>query len=184
MKLRFTITGPKVHDVGYRPYLAELAMRLALRGFEVYNDDEAVITQVEGDEKRVKKFADSIRTEIPPLAEVEDIESEEYIGDVMPLWQFASLNTASQMNKAVPILMEIRDNTRLLPEMKDDLKEMKGDIKETKSDLKAVKGNTDTIPQTLDEIKGLREDIQPGFTIQFRQVQEDIQAIKQRLGMS
>jgi hypothetical protein len=27
MKLRFTITGPKVHDVGYRPYLAELAMR-------------------------------------------------------------------------------------------------------------------------------------------------------------
>ncbi len=115
---------------------------------------------------------------------MEDIESEEYIGDVMPLWQFASLNTASQMNKAVPILMEIRDNTRLLPEMKNDLKEMKGDIKEMKSDLKAVKGNTDTIPQTLDEIKGLREDIQPGFTIQFRQVQEDIQAIKQRLGMS
>jgi len=38
---------------------------------------------------------------------------------------------------------------------------MKGDIKEMKSDLKAVKRNTDTIPQTLDEIKGLREDIQP-----------------------
>jgi hypothetical protein len=108
---------------------------------------------------------------------VEDIEFEEYIGDVMPLWQFASLNTASQMNKAVPVLLEIRDNTRLLPEMKDDLKEMKGD-------LKAVKGNTDTNPQILEEIKGLREDIQPGFAIQFRQVQEDIQAIKQRLGMS
>ena len=32
-------TGPR-HDVGYRPCLTELAMRLALRGFEVYNDDE------------------------------------------------------------------------------------------------------------------------------------------------
>ena len=41
MKLKIKIiTGPKVHDVGYRPCLTELAMRLALRGFEVYNDDE------------------------------------------------------------------------------------------------------------------------------------------------
>jgi len=35
MKLKVKITGPKVHDVGYRPYLTELAMRMALRGFEV-----------------------------------------------------------------------------------------------------------------------------------------------------
>jgi hypothetical protein len=34
MKLKIKIVGPKVHDVGYRPCLAELAMRLALRGFE------------------------------------------------------------------------------------------------------------------------------------------------------
>jgi len=57
MKLKITITGSKVHDVGYRPYLTELAMRLALRGFEVYNDEEdgqqAVIVLVEGDEQRV-----------------------------------------------------------------------------------------------------------------------------------
>jgi hypothetical protein len=26
MKLKITITGQKVHDVGYRPYLAELAI--------------------------------------------------------------------------------------------------------------------------------------------------------------
>ena len=38
MKLKVKITGPKVHGVGYRPYLTELAMRLALRGFEVCND--------------------------------------------------------------------------------------------------------------------------------------------------
>ncbi len=40
MKLRITITGPKVHDVGYRPWLVELAMSMGLKGFDVYNDEE------------------------------------------------------------------------------------------------------------------------------------------------
>ena len=38
MKLKIKIAGPKVHDVGYRPYLTELAINLALRGFEIYNE--------------------------------------------------------------------------------------------------------------------------------------------------
>ena len=33
---------------------------------------------------------------------------------------------------------------------------------------------------TLDEIKGMREDIQPGYA---RQMQADVRAIKERLGM-
>jgi len=60
MKLKIKITGPNVHNVGYRPCLTELAMRLALRGFEVYNDDEdgqqAVIALIEGDEQRTTKI--------------------------------------------------------------------------------------------------------------------------------
>ncbi len=79
------------------------------------------------------------------LAVVDNVESEDYTGDVTLLWQFTSINTATQMNKAVPILLEMRD-----------------DIKEMKGDLKAVKANTDTIPQVLDEIKGLTEEI-PDF---------------------
>ena len=177
MKLKVKIIGHKVHDVGYRPYLTELAMRLALRGFEVYNDDEAgqqaVIALVEGDEQRIMKFNSSVRKERPQLADVDNVLSEEYAGDVMPLWQSASINTASQMNKAIPLLLE----------MKDDIKEMKGDIKEMKGDIKAVRKNTDTIPQVLEEIKGIREDIQPGYAAQFRQVQSDVRAIKERLGM-
>ncbi len=37
--------------------------------------------------------------------------------------------------------------------------------------------------RTIEEIKGLREDIQPGFSMQFRQIQEDIRAIKERLSV-
>ncbi len=164
MKLKITITGPKVHDVGYRPYLTELAMRLVLKGFEVYNDEEdgqqAVIALVEGDEQRVTKFYSSIMIERPQLANVDNTKSEDYPGDIMPLWQYASINTSSQMNKAIPVLLEMRD------------------------DLKSTKGNTDVIPQILEEIKGLSDELQPGFAIQFQQIQADVRAIKERLGMS
>jgi hydrogenase maturation factor HypF (carbamoyltransferase family) len=150
MKQKITITGPKVQEVGYRPFLAELAMRLALRGFEVFNDgDNAVVTLLESDDQRVKEFFKSATIERPSLALVDTVKSEDYAGDVMPLWQFASINTATQMNKAVPILLSVEKNTNSI----------------------------------LDEVKGLREDIQPGFAMQFNQMQADIRAIKTRLGM-
>lgn len=88
--------------------------------------------------------------ERPPLARVDNVRSEDYTGDVMPLWQFASINTASQMNKAIPIRL-------------------------------AVQKNTDVIKE---DVKGIREDIQPEYATNFRQVQADVKAIKERLGMS
>jgi hydrogenase maturation factor HypF (carbamoyltransferase family) len=146
MKLKITISGPKVHDVGYRPYLTELAMNLALRSFEVYNNDEngqqVVIALVEGDEQRVTRFYNSAMTKRPQLAKVDSVKSEDYIGEVMPSWQYAAMNTSSQMNKAIPVLLEMRD-----------------------------------------DLKVLREDVQPGFGMQFRQMQSDVKAIKERLGM-
>lgn len=88
MKLKVKIIGHKVHDLGYRPYLTELAMRLALRGFEVFNDDEAgqqaVIALVEGDPQRIMKFNSYVSQERPQLAEVDNVKSEEYAGDVIP----------------------------------------------------------------------------------------------------
>jgi len=32
-------------------------------------------------------------------------------------------------------------------------------------------------------MKGIRDELQPGFSMQFRQMQRDIEAIKERLGM-
>jgi hypothetical protein len=74
---------------------------------------------------------------------VDNVKSEDYAGDVMPSWNYAAMNTSLQMNKAIPLLLDMRD-----------------------------------------DLKALREDIQPGFAMQFRQVQSDVKAIKERLGMS
>ncbi len=231
MKLKVTIAGPKVHDVGYRVYLSELAMRLAVRGFEVYNDDEkgqqVVIALLEGDEQRTKRFCDSVMAERPQLASVDKVRAEDFTGDVMPLWQFASINTATQMNKAIPLLLDMRDDLKAVRKTTDaNLEETKAvreiseatleetkavreiseaTLEETKAvrkigeetleETKAVrKIGEETLEETkavrkigeetLVEIKGLREDIQPGYAMQFRQMQVDVRAIKERLGMS
>ena len=195
MKLKVKITGPKVHGVGYRPYLTELAMRLALRGFEVYNDDDdgqqVVIALVEGDEQRIAKFYNSAMKERPQLATVDNVKSEDFADDISPLWQFASINTASQMNKAIPLLLAVKDNTEAtLEEIKavrkttdatlEEIKAVRKTTDTTLEVIKAVRKNTDTIPQVLEEIKGMREEIQPGYA---RQMQTDVRAIKERLGM-
>ena len=136
---------------------------MCLRGFEVFNDElndqQSVVALIEGDDARVNRFRKMANSTQPPLASVERVLVEDYQGEIMPAWQFASIGTFSQMNKAIPLLLEMRD------------------------DIKEVRRNTDTIPQVLEEVRGIREDIQPGYATNFRQMQTDIRAIKERLGM-
>lgn len=130
------------------------------------NDLQSVVALIEGDETRVNRFRKMAKSTQPPLASVERILVEDYQGEIMPAWQFASIGTFSVMNKAIS----------LFPVMRDGIKEMKIDIKE-------VRRNTDTIPQVLEEVRGIRDDIQPGYATNFRQMQTDIRAIKERRGM-
>ena len=191
MKLKIKIIGPKVHDVGYRVFLLKHAMNLALPGLSTYNWEEngqqEVIALVEGDEARTAAFRQMVEKNKPELAEVSKVTSEDYNGEVGRASEVAMFCSFVQLDKAIPLLLDMRD----------DLKAVRKTGDETLNEIKAVRKNTDTIPQisedmkavrkttdaTLDEIKGMREDIQPGYATNFRQVQADIRAIKERLGM-
>ena len=196
MKIKIKITGSKVHDVGYRYFLMSNAIDLGLRGFHARNRmngmEPEVVVLIEGDEETIADFKKLVETRKPEHAEVLNVAFEDYEGDVMRAGEYAQVCSALQLNKAIPVLLEMRD----------DLKEMKGDVKAvrkttdaTLDEIKAVRKTTDstldeikavrkTTDSTLDEIKGLREDIQPGYSTHFRQVQADVKAIKERLGMS
>jgi acylphosphatase len=188
MKLKIKIAGPKVHDVGYRVFLLKHAMNLALPGLSTYNWEEngqqEVIALVEGDEARIAAFRQMVEKNKPELAEVSKVTSEDYNGEVGRASEVAMFCSFVQLDKAIPLLLDMRD----------DLKAVRKTGDETLNEIKAVRKNTDTIPQisedmkavrkttdaTLDEIKGMREDIQPGYA---KQMQTDIRAIKERLGM-
>ena len=195
MKLKIKIAGAKVHDVGYRVFLLKHAMNTAIPGLSTYNWDEdgqqEVIALAEGDEARIKAFLTAIEKSKPEMAEVSKITSEPFDGEVGRTSEIAMLCSFVQLDKAIPLLLDIRNDMKEMKgdikeikgdmkEMKGDMNEMKGDMKEMKSDVKAVRKTTE---ETLEEIKDIRGDIQPGYGMTLRQVQSDIKAIKERLGM-
>jgi acylphosphatase len=154
MKIKIKITGSKVHDVGYRYFLMSLAMSNRIRMFEAHNIEGSEGTEVQvfvdGDEAAIKAFRALVETKRPVHSEVSNIVFDDFDGEVMKIGEYAQFCSTVQLNKAIPVLLEIKDNTK----------------------------------NTLEEIKGLREDIQPGYSTHFRQVQADVKAIKERLGMS
>jgi acylphosphatase len=206
MKLKVKISGTRVHDVGYREFLLKNAMNLALPGLSTYNWEEdggqEVIVLVEGDEARVASFLKSVESKKPELAVVSSVTFEDYEGEVGRASEVAMFCSFVQLDKAIPLLLDMRDdlkavrkNTDMIPQMSEDIKAVRKISDATLLEIKAVRKTTDatldeikavckTTDSTLDEIKGMREDIQPGYAMQFRQVQSDVRAIKDRLGMS
>ena len=170
MKIKIKIIGPKVHDVGYRYFLLGIAMSSRLRKFEAHNtkgnEGGEVLVFADGDEAAIKAFRAQVETAHPAQSEVSNIVFEDFEGVVMRIGEYAQFCATIQLNKAIPVLLEIRDNTKATPQI-----------------LEEIKAVRKTGGETLSEIKGLREDIQPGYATHFRQVQADVRAIKERLGM-
>ncbi len=177
MKLKVKITGPKVHDVGYRYFLLGLAMSERIKMFEAHNTEssegDVVLVFADGDDEAVKAFRALVEIKRPDRSEVSKIIFEDFEGEIMKIGDYSQFCSIVQLNKAIPLLLN----------MSDDLREMACDMKAVRSDMKAVRKNTDAIPQVLEEVKGMREDIQPGYGMHFRQMQSDVKAIKERLGM-
>ena len=170
MKLKIKITGPKVHDVGYRYFLMSMAMSNMIKMFEAHNTEsdgnQEVLVFADGEDRAIEAFSELVKTKRPARSEVSNIAFEDFEGEIMRIGEYAQFCSTVQLNKAIPILLEIRDNTATTPQILEE--------------IKAVRKTTNA---TLEEIKGLREDIQPGYGMSMRQVQAEIKAIKEQLGM-
>jgi hydrogenase maturation protein HypF len=64
-----------VQGVGFRPFVYGLARQLELRGF-VLNDGSGVVVEAEGRPEDLDAFAEAVRAQAPPLAQVGTIEQE------------------------------------------------------------------------------------------------------------
>ena len=73
-RYRFLFSGT-VQGVGFRPFIYGVAMRWALSGF-VRNRPDGVLVEVEGDEEAINRFLEDVRKDLPPLADIVDIETE------------------------------------------------------------------------------------------------------------
>jgi len=64
-----------VQGVGFRPFVYGLAVKHNLKGW-VYNTSEDVRIEVEGKAEAVQQFGQELRTQAPPLAQIENIAVE------------------------------------------------------------------------------------------------------------
>jgi acylphosphatase len=103
MKQQAKITGPKVHDVGYRIFLMEAALDCGVMRISAYwweeNSSQVVICLVEGDEARIAAFQKFIKSHKPEHAEVSAITWEDYDGEVMRISEFAQICTCMILQK-------------------------------------------------------------------------------------
>ena len=72
---RLEVRG-RVQGVGFRPFVARLAGELGLAGF-VGNDSRGVFVELEGAAKKLERFVERLRSELPPLARIHELSSVE-----------------------------------------------------------------------------------------------------------
>jgi acylphosphatase len=161
MKLRIVIKGPKVHDVGYRYFLMTKARSARIRRFDAENLDGAVEILVEGDESKVAAFKKLVETSHPERAEILDISSEDYDGEVMPISEYSQFCTNIQLNKAIPVLLNIVER---IDKMNDNLG--------GKMDQMLVRQD-----ETTEAVNNLKVD-----DVRLARIESDIKDIKTKIG--
>jgi acylphosphatase len=159
MKLKIKITGKKVHGVGYRPWLTDAAIDAGIMGFyvanRIENKEQVVIVLAEGDEWSLSHFEELLRNSRPELANVDRIDTEDYAGDIMSLDKYATINTCSQMNKAIPLLLSMNNK------------------------MDQMLGKQD---ETISEIRDLRDDLVIHSSAnRLSRIEKDIRSIKAKI---
>jgi acylphosphatase len=158
-KTEIAIKGPKVVDVGYRPFLLLNAMNLGIDKVFAYNVEETVRVRVQGAEGKIDQFLDLIRSTSPQHTEVDEIEVRDFEGEVMQASAFLQFLQFEQINKAIPAILSIdRKQDTMIGKQdtmigKQDTMIGKQDTMIEKQDAMLRKQD-----QTLAVLEGVRED--------------------------
>ena len=188
MKLKVQIFGPKVHGVGYRPWLTDAAIDAGLDGFFASNrkDDKIqyVLVLAEGDADNVAYFERFVREKTPQLAKVDRIDAESFTGSIMPLDKYAAINTSSQMNKAIPLLLSMDGK---LDSVNGKLDSVNGKLDSVNGKLDSVNGKMDSMLEKQDdiisEIRDMHEDLINRSDFRLTRIEKDIKTIKAKLSL-
>ncbi len=191
MKLKITIAGERVQEVGYRLHLLSLAKGLV--GFEAENvDQDKLVVYVEGDDIALTRFREAVEKSRPPLAKVSSIAFEPFDGFVLSISEYRQQLSLEQLVKIAQTGLEVRGDIK---EMKGDIKEIKSNTEEIKQDTKDIKADTAEIKgdlkrisktqdEILSEVRGMRMDLRIYLDERLKRLEADVKTIKEKLGLS
>ena len=116
VKKRILIKGRKVHDVGYRLFLMDLAEEFGIEKFyaknAMKNGVEVVEVLIECSEIDAEKIFNFVREDFPVHVAVDSIDMEDYDGIIRSLDSFKSTFMASQLSKIAQSGIELWVSTR------------------------------------------------------------------------
>jgi acylphosphatase len=167
-KAKIIITGNKIHEIGYRVFLLTNALNLGIGKFHAYNTKiknmQGVIVLVEDSKEIINDFFDQVKENIPDDAILSDIVIENFTGNVMDIDRYLHLIQVEQLNKGIPAILDIRDNTKILLEKQDSMLEKQDSMLEKQD---SMLGKQDSMLRVTE--KGFT-DMKAGF----REVKEEI----------
>ena len=185
-KQKVTITGSKVHDVGYRVMLVNKALSLGVNNFNTFNtyinSTQTVIALIEADEYVIEDFKDFIRSFTPKEAIVDNIDFEKYSNAIPPIERVMQAFQMEQWGKGIPILLKIADIQGKMLEKQDSMLEkqdsMLGKQDINTSILRDFKNETNT---NFDDLKTIMRKHDEDASERFVSIQKEISNIKERL---
>lgn len=149
-KAKIIITGSKVQEVGYRVCLLTNALNFGINKFYAYNttikNTQAVILLLEAEREIITDFYNYINENVPDDAIVSDFKIEDYKGNVMEIDKYLHLIQVEQLNKGIPAILDIRENTKVMLGKQDTLieitekgfREVKEEIHEQRDEFKEI----------------------------------------------
>ncbi|MGV8174504.1 MAG: acylphosphatase [Methanothrix sp.] len=139
MKLKLKISGAKVHDVGYRAFLLEVAEDLGLIGFSARNTIEDSISSVlvclDGGDAAMAKFQQIAGSQKPDKAEVSSIAFSDYGGQVENIDVFAGRFQARQLRKGISAIIRMEDKQDQMLDKQDQMLEKQDQMLEKQSQM-------------------------------------------------
>lgn len=158
IKKRIIISGQKVHDVGYRPYLLGIAESMEIERFfvdNIFSDEKQIVyALINSSEENVDSFIEIASSKFPEKSIVEKVEVEDYKGNVMKIESFYRYLTAMQLSKIANYGGKMLDKQDKMLDKQDKMLDKQDfHIEVTRNGFNDIK----------DEIKEMRSDMNTGF---------------------
>ncbi|MCA1914830.1 acylphosphatase [Methanospirillum hungatei] len=186
MKKRIVIAGPRVHNVGYRPFLLQYAQVHGFTHFfainNSYNGEQEVLITISETEEKISSFISYISSNKPDFAEVTEIRSEEYTGDVVPIGTFLQDLQFEQLCKGIPAILRIEEAQHEMISLQKTMLTKQDQMLHKQDQMIEKQDQIIHIQQdTVDEIKGFRKDSTNYLETEFSDIKKKLQAIENAL---
>ena len=182
MKLRASIRGSRVHEVGYRFFLFTRATELGCDRFFARNQlekgDQIVIALIEGDQQQITEFRKFVESNRPEGSEVSDVAFEDYQGRVMSVDSLLNYFTGDQLCKGIPALLRIdRKQDRILEKLEETRSDIADELGASRDEVACkMDENPDAILEAMGDRRGSLDERLMG-------IENDISRLKSKVGL-